>query len=433
MSDTQQDLDVAIVGAGLAGLGGRTLTRTLGRDDVDLGAQWIGPTQDHVAALVREFGLATFPQYTRGRKVLAIGGRVSTYRGTIPSLPLLSLADLQLAITRLERLARRVPLDRPALARRAGDWDALTVADWQRGALRSADARTVLDGAVRAIFAAEPAELSFLFFLFYLRSGGGLMRLAEVKNGAQQDRIAGGTQQLALRLAEQPGVRVQLAAPVHAIAQDEAGVTVRTDAGEVRARYAIVAAPPALAGTIDYTPALPADRADLHGRMPMGSAIKCVLAYRRPFWRDAGFSGEILSDTGAIRLAFDDSPHDASQGALVVFLLGDSARTWSERTPAERARAICGELARYLGPQAAHPIAYADQDWTREAWSRGCYTGIMAPGVMTAVGHALREPAGRIHWAGTETAQRWAGYMDGAIESGERAAAEVAARLRRGN
>ena len=199
--------DVVVVGAGLAGLvaarelvaqglrvlvlearsrvGGRTLSHALLGDPVDLGAQWVGPTQRRVLALARELGVATFPQFHKGRKVLMIGGQRSTYRNTIPSLPLLGLAELQLAISRIDWLARQVPRDDPAAARRAAEWDAATVAEWLARHVRRADARAVLRIAVNAIFAAEPEQLSLLFFLFYVRSGGGLMRLSEIKNGAQ--------------------------------------------------------------------------------------------------------------------------------------------------------------------------------------------------------------------------------------------------------
>lgn len=447
-----RDADVVVVGAGLAGLvaardlvgqgarvvvleardrvGGRTLSHALLGDQIDLGAQWVGPTQRRVLELARELGVPTFPQFHAGQKVLTLGGRRSTYRNTIPSLPLLGLAELQLAISRIDWMARQVPRDNPAAARRAAAWDAATVAEWLGRNVRRADARAVLRIAINAIFAAEPEELSLLFFLFYVRSGGGLMRLSEIKNGAQQDRLRGGAQQLALRLAARLGDRVVLNSPVTAIEHGARGVLVRAGGERYRASAAIVAIPPALAGAIRFRPALPPARAELARAMPMGKVIKCVLAYPRPFWRDAGLSGEALCDDGPVRLVFDDSPADAAHGALVAFILGEAAREWGQRSRAERARAVCDQLAAFFGPQAAAPAAYLEQDWAREPWSKGCYVGILPPGALTRYGAALREPVGPIHWAGTETAVMWNGYMDGAIESGERAAREVLGRIR---
>ncbi len=438
-------VDVVVIGAGLSGLtaarrlreggasvtvveardrvGGRTLSRRLGRDVIDLGAQWIGPTQDRVARLADELGVQTFPQRCEGDKILAVHGRVKSYRGDIPSLPVHALIDLQATIWRLDRLAKRVPLDAPWSAKDAEALDGLTLEDWKRRHVRTRGAKTVLDIATRAIFAAEPSELSFLHFLFYLRSGGGLMRLAQVKDGAQERRFVGGAQQLSERLAEPLGAGLILESPVRAITQSEDDVVVHADRGELHAARAIVALPPALVDRIDVM--LPPMRDQLVQRMPMGSAIKCVAVYERPFWRERGLSGEAVSDEGPVRLVFDDSAHDGSQSALVAFLLGSAARTWSARAPEERRGAVLGALSRLFGPEAARPTEYADQDWIAEEHSAGCYVGLMPPGVMTTCARALREPCGRLHWAGTETATTHNGYMDGAIEAGERAATEV--------
>jgi monoamine oxidase len=439
--------DVIVVGAGLAGLtaarrladrgrsvlvleardrvGGRTLSHTMPTGDViDLGAQWIGPTQDRVAALAAEFGLQTLEQYTTGRKVVSLGGKTSTFTGSVPRLPLLSLLSLDRLIKTLDRMHRTVPLDAPFAALRAAEWDALTVEGWKRS-VRIRQTRSIVDIAVRAILAAEPAEISFLFFLFYLHSGGGWLRLTESRGGAQQTRFVKGTQSLSVGLARVLGDRVIQNAPVGSIAQRPDGVLVRADAGEFEARSVIVAIPPALAGRISYEPPLPPERDQLTQRMPMGSVLKCVAFYETPFWRGDGYSGEAFSDAGPVTLVFDDSPDDAKHGALLSFIFGKEARRWGARSAAERREAVLGRLAAFFGRRALQVIDYVEKDWATEPWSRGCYTGLMAPGTMTAFGEALRTPCGRIHWAGTETARVWCGYMDGAIESGERAAEEV--------
>lgn len=448
--NTEASYDTIIVGAGLSGVvaarrlrqvgqsvllleardrvGGRLYSQPVGSEVLDLGGQWIGPGQRAIARVAREVGVSTFPQFHTGRKMLSINGRRSTYRNTVPSLPINSLVDVRLTITRLERLAKKVPPAAPTTGRHAAAWDALTVEQWKQRHVRTADARAVLDGAVRAIFAADPDQLSFLFFLSYLHSGGGLMKLAEIKGGAQQDRFIGGAQQVPERLAVALGDRLRLNTPVRAITQDAGGVRVATDQGAFAARWVIVAVPPPLAREIAYSPALPEARAGLIQRMPMGSTIKVVVAYQTPFWRASGYSGETLTDDAPFAITFDDSPHDGSQGALVAFLLGASARTWHERPAEERRAAVLDHLARAFGSRAASPIAYVEQDWIGEEWSRGCYTGILGPDVLTRYGAALREPVGRIFWAGTETAVAGMGYMDGAVEAGERAAQEALAR-----
>lgn len=443
------EYDVLIVGAGLAGLraatlleeagrrvaileardrvGGRTLSQELSGDTIDLGAQWIGPGQDRVIKLAADLGIASFRQFNQGKKVLSIGQAISTYKNTIPSLPIFSLIELQLAINKVERLCKEAPLAGP-YDDRALQWDGETVETWKHRHLRTRSAMMTFDTAVRSIFGAEPSEISFLYFLYYLRQGNGFMKLAEINEGAQQDRLRGGTQQLSIRLAERLRAPVVLGAPVQSLTQNENGAGAVTGLGNLRAKHAIVAIPPALAGRIDYGPALPARRDQLTQRMPMGSVIKCVLSYSRPFWREKGFSGEMINDVGPVRLAFDDSPENLGHGALVGFMLGETAREWSEKGADARRKAAVEAFSRYFGPEAGSPTGYVDQDWTSETWSRGCYVGFMPPGVMTSVGGALREPCGRIHWAGTETARQFVGYMEGALESGERVSEEILAR-----
>lgn len=442
-----EPLDVIVVGAGISGLvaartlveagasaivlearervGGRTLSQPLGRDVVDLGAQWLGPTQDRMLRLAAELGIDTFPQPHKGRKVLWLGGRRSEYSGLVPRLGLPALLETGLQLQRLERLARRVPLERPWESPRAVAWDGLSVAAWMDRALWTRGARSMLTIGAEMILAAEPEEISFLFFLLYLHSGGGLRRLAEVRDGAQQTRIVGGAQRFALRLAQRLGERVQLGRPVQAIRQDAGGVTIEAAGSSHRARRAILAIPPALAGRIAFEPELPQTRQRLQQNMPMGSLIKCVAAYDAPFWTEAGLSGEAISDTGLVRAVFDDSSHDGKQSALVAFVAGKEARRAGGLEPEERRRQVIECLVRLFGERARQVSAYVDMDWRAEPWSAGCYEGFLPPGVLTAAGMALREPCGRIHFAGTETATRWMGYMEGAAEAGERAASEA--------
>ena len=448
----QPDADIIIIGAGVAGLtaaraltragasvlvlearervGGRTLSQPVGGDVVDLGGQWVGPHQHRVLRMVEELGLKRFSQFHHGTKVLDVRGERRTYRGKVPAIPLLSLLDLQRNIWRLDGLARRVPLERPHAAAKAAEWDMLTLEAWKQQHMPSWGARAALDIATRAIFGAEPSELSFLHFLFYVHSNGGLMPLTEIENGAQAERIEGGAQSIALRMAEPLGSRVVLSAPVRAVLQEAQGVVVHGEGRSWRGRYAVVAVPPALAERMDFGTELPTARRRAHAELPMGSVIKVVATYARPFWREAGFSGEAVSDTGPVRLCFDDTGLNGHHPALVGFFLGDTARAWTGRPAEERQRAALECLARFFGPQALEPTAYADLDWIAEPWSTGCYVGLPRPGTLTAIGDALRTPCGRVHWAGTETAMEGCGYIDGAVESGERAATELSARLR---
>ena len=462
--------DVIVVGAGIAGLtaarrlhqlgvsvcvleardrvGGRTLSHRLGTDTIDLGGQWVGASQDRVLALAEELGVRTFPQYSRGKRVLVVGDDVRSYRGFIPKVSFLALLESALTVERLGWLSRGVPLDRPWDARHAQELDRITAEDWMQQNIRTVEADGLLRLATQMIFAAEPAELSFLYFLYYLHSGGGLKRLAEVENGAQEARFVGGAAQLAARMADALGAeRVRPGDPVVAIRQPvdrvhSAALSRAVDSAndfdkdfdievECRSgakffgRHVIVAVPPALHKKIQFTPDLPPARQSLRDGMPMGSVIKCIAVYSRAFWRERGFSGEVNFTAGPVRAVFDDCAHDHSKAALVAFIVGAPAHEYSLCAPAERKVAVLRQLARAFGPEALEPIEYVDHDWLKEEWSGGCYVGLMGPGLLTSVGAELRKPWGGIHFAGTETATRWTGYFDGAVESGERAAAEI--------
>ena len=441
--------EVIVVGAGLAGLvaardlvragvavtvleardrvGGRTLSTTLDGQTIDLGGQWIGDKHARLRRLASELGVESFAQHSRGKKVLArTDGTLTTFSGFLPKIGLLGLVDLGLAIMKLERLARKVSLEDPRATPNAGALDAQTVADWLERRVRTRAARDMLGIATQMIFAAEPRDLSLLFFLLYARSSDGLQRLAEIEHGAQERRFTTGAQSICHRLAEPLGTRVRLEHAVRAIEQSASGAIVHTSHGPLQTRRVILALPPAMLQKIDFTPSLPAERARLHAGMPMGSVIKCIASYDRPFWREAGYSGEAISTTGAVRATFDDCSPSGDHAALVAFVVGDPAKQLSRVPEAERRQQILGELARLHGAEARTPTAYLDKDWLAEEWSGGCYVGLMPPGLAQSAS-ALRAPCGRIHFAGTETAIHHLGYLEGAIESGERAACEIVA------
>jgi monoamine oxidase len=334
------------------------------------------------------------------------------------------LANVGLAQLRIDRMARQVPAEAPWTAPKAHEWDGQTFWSWMKRNVPSKGARELLEIAIEAVWAVPSTDISLLHVLFYTRSAGSFDDLIGTSGGAQEARVVGGSQLLAIRLAERLG-NVTLSAPVRRIRYDADGVTVVSDTGEVRARRAIVAIPPTLCGRIVYDPPVSGYRDQLTQRIPQGAVIKCVAVYDRPFWRDEGLTGQGTSDVGPVRITFDNSPPDGSPGALVAFLEGKGAREWGLRPAHERRDAVVANLARMFGPSAARPERYIERSWADEEYTRGCYGCAFTPGGWTAFGPALREPVGPIHWAGAETGTTWSGYMDGAVQSGERAAAEA--------
>lgn len=445
-------VEVAIVGAGLAGLtaardlvaaghsvrvleardrvGGRLLNADIGDGAVvEVGGQWVGPTQRRANALIASLGLQTHPTYAQGENVIEFGSRMVRYRGAIPRINAAILLDVAQARLRIDRMARTVPLEAPWRAARAREWDSQTVWSWLRRSTATRGARALLELGVEAVWAADAADLSLLHLLFYTHSAGSFDALIGTSGGAQQDRIVGGSQLLALRLAEQLGEAVTLEAPVRRIEQHPDSVRVVAEGHTVEAAAAIVAIPPALCGRISYDPPMPALRDQLTQRMPQGTVVKCMAVYDAPFWREQGLSGQGTSTEGPVKVMFDNSPPGAGPGVLLGFLEGNQARELGQWDPPARRAAVIDCFTRLFGPQAAHPRDFIEKLWAQDEWTRGCYGCYMPPGAWTAFGHALRTPVGRIHWAGAETATVWNGYMDGAIQSGETAAAATLEQL----
>ncbi len=444
--------DVAIVGAGLAGLtaarelrraglevvvleaqdrvGGRTLNHTF--DDgtvVEVGGQWVGPTQDRLIALADELGIGTYPSWDEGEHLIELSGVLRRYDDEYFGLPLPTMIDVGVAQARIERLAGRVPLDTPWDAPAARRLDSETVASWTRRNLRTRLGRDFLRVVVEAVFSAEPEDISMLHFLFYIRSGGSLDNLTRTSCGAQDSRLRGGSQEVSLRMAAELGDAVHLGSPVLSLAQSAEGVTVGGHWGQLDAGRVVVAIPPAVIPRISFAPALSGRRAQLHAKMPPGYVIKCMARYQHPFWRDRGLSGQAASPERPLAITFDNSPADGSCGVMLGFLEGGHARRASAMSEVARRELVVSDLEAYFGPEAREPLEYVEQDWAAEEWIRGGYGAHLAPGTWIGYGSLLREPEGLIHWAGSETSPVWNGYMDGAVRSGERVAAEIADRL----
>ena len=443
--------DVVVVGAGLAGLtaasrlvdagaevvvleardrvGGRTLTLPAADGTlIDHGGHWIGPNQHRIAALAERLGVTTHPTYERGQNIEFHDGRTHRYDGDILAGddPVNAVAMGQ-AIRELEAMAATVPLEAPWAAGKALAWDSQTVETWLQARVSSEHVRTWLREIIRGTLAAEARDASLLHALFYIRSAGGMAVLIGTGGGAQERRFHHGAQAVSIRLAESLGDRVVLGAPAELVRHDEAGVVVEAGGRALTGGRAILAMPPAVAGRISYRPALPGWRNQLTQRAPMGIVIKLHALYDEPFWRHEGLSGFAVSDSGPVSVVYDDSPEAGSPGVLVGFIEGEHARTWARRSPADRRAGILARLTDFFGERAGRPRELLERSWADEEYSGGCYAGYFPPGVWTSYGHALREPVGRLHWAGTETATVWTAFMEGAVQSGERAADEVLA------
>ncbi len=451
-------VDVVVVGAGISGLvaarqvarsgrsvlvvearnrvGGRVLNHKLRSGAViESGGAFVGPTQDHIIALANELKVPMFDEYVEGKSVYNSSGLLGRqeYDGTVPPDPLI-LPDAAILQTQLNQWASEVDVAEPWKHPRAKEWDSMTLGDYLRGhSLNAEGISTLIKCWTQPGFGADPDQLSLLFVIHYVACSGNetnkgtFERNSDTRNGAQEKRFIGGSQLIPLRLAAQLGSRVALNAAVTRIDQNSTRAVVRTTRGSVSCKRVIVAAPPELSRAIQWGPALPARHRALLNGMNMGDLMKCDAVYSEPFWRKDGLNGFGISDHGAVRAAFDNSPANGSPGVLLAFVGGSTWKQYGLSTLAARRKAVLAGFAEMFGEKALHPIEYVEHDWTKEQWTKGGPVAIMKPGTLTTYGQELRRPHLRTHWAGTETATYWNGYMDGAVRAGKRAAAEVLA------
>lgn len=432
-SGTAERHQVIVVGAGLAGLtaardlaadgvdvvvleardrvGGRTYTQAT--EDglaVEAGGMWVGPGQDAVVALADELGIGTFATPTGGDLALLLGGeRILVPEGRD--------AETEAVIDRIDELAATLPPGRPWDAPDAARLDDMTLQDWlvAEAVPEAAQLGIIVEASIAL---GDPSALSMLWFLTVTGSAGGFRRLADTEGGAQERRFVGGAQGLSTAMADQLGDAVRLGRPVQAVDTTGGLVRVTTTEGVIEGERLIVAMMPADVQRLSFTPALPARRTDLDRDWVGTTGTKVTVRYPRPFWRDEGLSGVGVVDGGAVGGVLDITPPDREDGWLVVFATDEAGSGEALE------QGIVDDLVALFGPAAAEPLAVFVFDWADQEWTAGCVTAL-PPGVLTTSGSALRDPVGPVHWAGTETSEVWTGYMDGAVRSGQRAAAEV--------
>lgn len=446
----ERDADVVVVGAGLAGLaaatalleaglepivleardrvGGRTLNTELGGQPNELGGQWIAPYQTAMRDLCSSLGIDLFPSYREGSHVyLDADGTRHFYQGHDAPLGEKAEQAYAAAESALDRLAKQLDPGRPWEHPQAKELDGLPFESWLRREVDDDLARDLLRAWLAGGFMTKPADtFSVLGGLWVIAGAGGTYELFEPEQCLAY-RVVGGSQLVALRLAEALGDRVRLGQQVRDLKWSDDGVQARSDVGSVTARHAVLAIPPNLTGGIRWDPVLPGWRHGLEAAMTQGSVIKVLAVYDEPFWRADGLSGQGLAPYRLVRELYDNSPPSGSPGVLVTFLAGESADLAARWSPAERRAAVLDGFAALLGPQALQATDVVELDWSAQEHTRGAYSATFGVGGLTRFGPDLHRPVGPIHWACTDIAGFGNMHMEGAVRSGREAAAAILA------
>ena len=481
------EYDIIVVGGGLAGLtcahriarekpslrvlllegrsrlGGRLkCAKTKTGKLVDLGGMWVGPTtQPYICNLLQELDIPIYAQYVDGTNIHDDGHRLHQYRGTIPSISLLSLLDTHLMLSKLESLAQTIEIQNPSLCRNSRVYDSISLYEIGRRQCWTQQAQSLLSVATRMVFGFESDQISVLYFLFYCKTAGGIRPLLDSDGGGQDSRMEGGSARLLAALIatiEAASYTILFDCPVISVdysssdwADGERGgggrstVTVANGSSYI-ARHVVMCCPPSCLTRITFSPPAPPWKRSLWQRSHAGCWTKVVVVYETAFWRQNGLSGSCVCEHCSLDRplsgVFDYCDGSGDNPALCCFVCGDVGAEFAALTAAEQQTAVVSHLVLLFGAEASqdHVVDFLLMDWLHDPdgsppfGSGGCPVDVPALGFFREHSQHLRStinfpncmvPA--IHFAGTETGQSWAGYMDGAVESGLRVASEVLA------
>lgn len=443
MADQAEQVEVIIVGAGLSGLmaaltlqksgkrivvleaqprvGGRVLTSYSHGNMIEYGAQFVSPHQPRIQKLLLEYGLSTTSTYNKGATLYAFGDKKKWSHTGLPSFSIFTLWDYFGMQHLLKKLLHEVDTKKPWDAKSAEKLDSVTLQSWLETVMESEYAKTFYRVMSEEGLCVNSDEISVLDLLWDLKSTGSLKDMLT----AEDEWITEGASTLPNRMADSLGSCIKLNEPVQRIRWSNSNIQIFTNKRTWIGKKVIMAIPPIFTSKIIYEPRLPVDREQISQCINQGNAIKCILVYNYPFWRQHGESGTVFYDKGPIKQIIDISPPSQNKGVLAAFIIGEDARRLGDLSLHSRKVEILECLGYLMGDMALSPTHYFEKDWSADPWAMGGYGAHLAPGVLTNLGEALLKPIGPIHWAGTETATEWRLFMEGALEAGERAAFEV--------
>ncbi|KAM9976021.1 hypothetical protein ACTFIR_009862 [Dictyostelium discoideum] len=482
--------DCIVIGAGLSGLktanllknqninvlvleakdkvGGRTDSIEFENYSWDIGGQWVGPTQYRINELIKECNQSIFPQQQKGKKVLEINGKLYRYSSLIPPVGIQYIIEIQIVMWRIDYLANQIKdLKNITQWNKCEYYDSISFQDWINQNIFFETSKKLIEITILAIFSSQPKNLSMLFVLTYFKSSGGVVKAMEVEGGAQQDRVFGSSHNLSKILSKKllfpskltnncgtffygNNGNIKLNSQVFKVEQDynnnqnqnnqinennennliriSSKNVITNEISYYLCKNLVITVPPNLADSIIYQPELPNERRLITKSMEMGKVIKFIIFYDQCWWRELGFSGEIVNDGNSISFCYDGSFEDGSKPSIIGFFEGSYTDEWSLKSESERKEEAIKIIYKSFNSdqRALTPKHYIDKDWTKNQWSKGGYGCIIGSNKNYHKNNeSLRKQIGNIHFAGTETSTEWSGYMEGALESAERVSNEI--------
>lgn len=411
-------------------VGGRTwASKTEPGGPIDFGGQWIGETHVLLPALGAELGLETVSSVKPGNDLFVFNGDVVV--GDEDQAP--SRANWSRELARsfelLDEAGVRLGWLAPWASDYVGELDGMTVAQWLEQHVESEEVRLIHEVMVNILNGASTTEVSMAYWAYFVHQGEGIESLIGTRSGAQVAWFVGGMGQVTERIADQLGDDVYLNWPVTRIEQDESGVAVFSSERKLTARFAILAMPPSACSRVIFEPPLPAKRAQLQARAPMGRLAKIQVRYDEPFWQERGLSGAAFECGDLAFWLFDGSKPTDSLATIVGFIGGKHLDVWQSYSTEEREKRFIDILVNNFGEKSRDVRYIHETDWTVQPWTGGAPVTFMPTGLLSSAGSALRDSVGRIHFAGTEAAPMWSGYIEGALRAGSIAASDVLRRL----
>jgi monoamine oxidase len=445
-----EKVDVAIIGAGLSGLtaarllakagknvsvleaqdrvGGRTWSQPLGNGSfIDIGGQWIGRGHTSMYELAEEAGIKTFPTYNDGLNLWKKKGKIKRYKGETPPMGLFALLSANTNMKRFDRISASIDPFQPWLVKNASSMDTVSLGAWLDQEVNNAKARKLIKRIAEGELCTSTYEVSLLQALSSAKATGSLKQAESVEDGALRDRLEGGAQEICNYLYEQVQSAVKLNCPVRFVEQTKEGIKLGNPTFHLVAQKVIITAPLPTVKNINFTPALPVEKQILINNMKMGTVVKCHAVYDTPFWREEGLSGASFSLDDVIELSVDNSCPGSQSGILTSLIHADRAEYLLALNPADRKREVLEAYVERFGKKARSPLYYHDYSFSNNPWIGGAYTGFFKKGIFSEYGPYLQKATNNIHWAGTETATFFKGFMEGAVLSGKRVAQEILA------